>query len=51
MPVPRHGSVDRYRRNRRFNGATGQGSADGTVDFTAGAFTMTLAGTLTVPHS
>jgi hypothetical protein len=33
----------------RFAGATGQGSADGGADFTAGTFTMSLDGTVVLP--
>jgi hypothetical protein len=35
----------------RFEGATGQGLADGGADFNAGTFTMTLTGTVRLPHS
>jgi len=35
----------------RFAGATGQGSASGGADFSAGTFTMSLNGTVQFAHS
>jgi hypothetical protein len=34
----------------RFDGSSGQGSLDGYADFNADTFTITLTGTLSVPH-